>query len=71
MGDFWVTTLSAIRGGSPDWAAIAAYHAALIASLGPNGVEEMRSAAEAAMDDFLRAAERLFDNFMAIYGASA
>ena len=27
MGDFWVTTLSAIRGGSPDWAAIAAYEA--------------------------------------------
>ncbi|MCB2094220.1 MAG: type 1 glutamine amidotransferase [Rhodobacteraceae bacterium] len=54
-----------------NWAAIPAYHAALIASLGPNGVEEMRSAAEAAMDDFLRAAERLFDNFMAIYGASA
>ena len=47
-----------------NWAAIPAYHEALIAALGSNGVAEMKSAASAAMVEFQQSAERLYENFM-------
>ncbi|RBW52567.1 type 1 glutamine amidotransferase [Ruegeria sp. A3M17] len=47
-----------------NWAAIPAYHQALIVALGENGVSDMHAAATAAMDDFLGAAEMLYVNFM-------
>ena len=49
-----------------NWAAIPAYHEALVAALGDNGVTQMRSAAGAAMDEFLQSAERIYDNFMRV-----
>lgn len=48
-----------------NWAAIPAYKKALTASLGVNGVEDMRTAANGAMAEFLQASETLYDNFMA------
>jgi GMP synthase-like glutamine amidotransferase len=47
-----------------NWAAIPAYHSALINAMGENGVEEMSSEAAANMDGFLSTAETLYDNFM-------
>ena len=48
-----------------NWAAIPAYHTALVNSLGDDGVQSLRNDASLHMDDFLRSAERLYDNFMA------
>lgn len=49
-----------------NWAAIPAYHEALIAALGNNGVAEMKSAASAAMEEFQQSAERVYENFMRV-----
>lgn len=56
-----------VEAGTVDnWAAIPAYHEALIAALGNNGVAEMKSAASAAMEEFRQSAERLYENFMRV-----
>jgi GMP synthase-like glutamine amidotransferase len=47
-----------------NWAAIPAYHDALIAAMGETGVDDMRNQAAAAMPEFLGSAERLYNNFM-------
>lgn len=47
-----------------NWAAIPAYHSALIDALGEDGVKTMRDSANACMDEFLGSAEKLYDNFM-------
>lgn len=48
-----------------NWAAIPAYHAALVETLGPGGVERLRIEAAAQMPDFSITARRLFENFLA------
>ena len=47
-----------------NWAAIPAYHSALINAMGENGVEGMSSAAAANMDGFLATSEIIYENFM-------
>lgn len=47
-----------------NWAAIPAYHQALVNALGSNGTAELRASAEARMPQFLKSAETLYDNFM-------
>lgn len=51
-----------------NWAAIPAYHDALIAAMGADGVDVMRAKAEAAMPEFLGSAEKLYANFMNAVG---
>lgn len=47
-----------------NWAAIPAYHAALVEVMGEGGARTMAQDADDAMDGFLASAERLYDNFM-------
>jgi GMP synthase-like glutamine amidotransferase len=47
-----------------NWAAIPAYHSALINAMGENGVEAMSSEAAANMDGFLATSEVIYENFM-------
>lgn len=47
-----------------NWAAIPAYHEALLQSLGEDGVSQLRRQAEEAMPDFSSASKQLFDNFL-------
>ena len=47
-----------------NWAAIPAYHDALVNTLGSNGTSELRAAASAQMPQFLKSAETLYGNFM-------
>lgn len=49
-----------------NWAAIPAYHDALIAAMGETGVDDMRNQAAAAMPEFLGSAEKLYHNFMKV-----
>ncbi|WP_120499385.1 type 1 glutamine amidotransferase [Roseovarius sp. EL26] len=48
-----------------NWAAIPAYHAALVETLGAGGLDAMRAQAIKTMPDFLTTAEQVFENFMA------
>ncbi|MEM9497705.1 MAG: type 1 glutamine amidotransferase [Pseudomonadota bacterium] len=48
-----------------NWAAVPAYHKALVDTLGDDGVERLRADASAAMPGFSSASKTLFDNFMA------
>ncbi|MEM1007241.1 MAG: type 1 glutamine amidotransferase [Pseudomonadota bacterium] len=47
-----------------NWADIPAYHDALIASLGQDGVSDLQTAVDVSMQDFLDASETLYNNFM-------
>lgn len=47
-----------------NWAAIPAYHKALVQSLGADGVTQLRQQAEETMPAFSAAAKQLFNNFM-------
>lgn len=47
-----------------NWGAVPAYKQALVNTLGENGIEEMKSGADANMTGFLSCAETLYKNFM-------
>lgn len=47
-----------------NWAAIPEYRDALVAAMGPDGVEKMRAAVAEHMSDFNKAAERLYINWL-------
>ncbi|MEM7169618.1 MAG: type 1 glutamine amidotransferase [Pseudomonadota bacterium] len=47
-----------------NWAAVPAYHEALMASIGASGFEAMKQDSEHNMADFTAVAERLYRNFM-------
>jgi len=48
-----------------NWAAVPAYRQALMESIGTAGYQKMAGDADANMADMTRAAEKLYDNFMA------
>ena len=47
-----------------NWAAVPAYYDALMASVGSEGFEVMKSASNENMVDFVECAEKLYENFM-------
>lgn len=49
-----------------NWAGIPAYHAALLKTMGPDGVAQMQSDADQHMERLLETSERLYENFMAL-----
>ena len=51
-----------------NWGDIPAYKQALDNSLGESGLEQMQSQSDAAMDDFLSNAEKLYRNFKSASG---